>query len=159
MFGMIDIIALILLLLFTLSGFASGFVRAFGNLVGFVLGFIVASWFLTMVADQVSFTTRPILTLIIFLLIAAIVSFIIGWVIDLIEQLRKIISIIPFLKTINRLLGAVFGFAEGLLTLAAIIFFARFFLPETNLKSDILGSQTAEWLSGLSQALQALIFF
>ena len=146
MFGFVDIILIVILILFVLSGFASGFVRSIGNLVGLILGLFLASWGLLWLDQQFNILGKPFLSIVIFLTIAALVSFLIGWITDLVEGLRKILSIIPFLKTINRLLGGIVGFTEGLLAIIAIAYFAQAYLPPGGLKESILESLIASWL-------------
>ena len=137
----VDIVLLIILALFTLSGFVSGLIRSVGNLVGFVAGIIIANWAIIYLRESTSLISGPITALVAFFIIATLISFLVGWLVDLIEGLRQILSIIPFLSSINRLLGALFGFVEGILIIAAIAFVSTRYIPEGELQASILDSK------------------
>ncbi|MBI4133160.1 CvpA family protein [Candidatus Uhrbacteria bacterium] len=126
----VDVVLLLILMGFVLYGFWFGFIHALGGLVGVVLGTLFASRLYEPVAhwlaplfDAHPNTVRILAFSIAFILINRVVGF--GfWVL---ERIFRIIAIIPFLKTINRLAGALFGFLEGAFVLGGILFIlARF---------------------------------
>jgi uncharacterized membrane protein required for colicin V production len=91
----------------------------------------------------------------------------IGLVFYIIERIFSIVSIIPFLKTFNRLLGAALGLIEGLLILGLLVFFAGRFpfsesfgtlLTESPLACfcNILGKILAPLLPDAVRALRSI---
>lgn len=124
--GIFDIILLIILGGFTLFGFSLGFIQALGGLVGLLLGvYCSAHWYDT-VGNWLSYIfwgNENLSKIIAFILIYVVVSRLVQFVFYLINKIFKIVSIVPFLKTINRLLGAVLGFLEGLLFIGVVLYF------------------------------------
>lgn len=152
----IDIILIVILILFTLSGLVSGFIRALGGLVGFIIGVLVSSWAVNTVLASV-LTNRPILTIVAFVAIASIVSALLGWIVGLIDELRKLLTIIPFLGAANHALGGILGFVEGILVLAAIAYFSGAYLPQGTIADQFASSSILHLLSGLTNII-AFIF-
>jgi uncharacterized membrane protein required for colicin V production len=65
----------------------------------------------------------------------------------LLDRAFRLISIIPFLKSINRLGGVILGAIEGLLTIGIIIYVIAKFAPDSGFVTNTLnGSQVAHWL-------------
>ncbi|MDP3985446.1 MAG: CvpA family protein [bacterium] len=121
----IDALLLILLGGFVLYGFWFGLIHTLGGLVGVV----IASIFAGRLSEPFAVWIQPIVggnpalvRLIVFVLAFIIITRLVGFIFWLLERAFKIISIIPFLKTINRLLGACLGFLEGVFLLGAILF-------------------------------------
>ncbi len=122
-----DIGLLVILLIFVGNGLAKGLIRLLGQVVGLIVASYVASHFyLTFYAwgqDMVNWGegTEKFLS---FLIVFTLVTSLVGVVFIIIEKLFNLISIIPFTKTINRLLGGVLGLFEGSLALGLILFVA-----------------------------------
>ena len=108
MFSLLDVILLLAVFGFTLFGLWFGFIHTLGALVGTVVGAVVAGRLYDLAPGAVA---RVVAFIIIFL----IVSRLVGWAFSLLESIFHLVSIIPFLKSINRLGGGIFGFAEGVL--------------------------------------------
>ncbi len=143
----IDIILIALLVLFTLAGFYFGFVHTAGSLIGLVIGIYSASYFTGLVSTEFIILSGPKTKVIVFIVTMFIVTRVISWLVDLLDETLNILSIIPFLKTINKLLGGVFGFIEGGVLLVAIAFVSEIVLTEGVLRESILSSQIINWLS------------
>jgi uncharacterized membrane protein required for colicin V production len=77
----------------------------------------VAGWF-TAYLQMPAIWSRVLAFIVIFLVVGKIVSLIF----KLLDRLFKILSIIPFTKTLNRLAGLVLGAIEALLILSVLIF-------------------------------------
>ncbi len=130
MVSIIDLIFIITLAGFVFYGFFFGLVRTIGSLAAFLAGLWVsvnyylplAGWLNTKGVFFGYFSAGKI---IVFLLLFALVSRLIALLFSLLNKTFDLISIIPFLKTINRLLGAVLGSAVGALIITiAILFFS-----------------------------------
>ena len=88
--------------------------------------------------------------MLIFILVFSLINRLVGFAFYLLDRAFNILSIIPFLKTINRLGGLVLGFLTGSLTLGLILYVAS--------KYSFLESWFGQWLSH-SQVAPALIKF
>lgn len=121
----VDVILYILLATFALYGFWFGLIHTVGGIVGVVLGSIFAGQLYGPIANKLApivgtevNVVKIVSFIVIFLLINRAISF--GfWIID---RIFKFISIIPFLKSINRIAGAVFGLIEGAFIIGGILF-------------------------------------
>lgn len=162
LFTLIDLILVALLVFFAAFGFAAGFISSLGILVGLVAGFWAAFNFSSAAADWLKpiflgqlAAARVAAFFIVFVIANRLVS-LIFW---LIEKFFNLVSIIPFLKSINRLGGLVLGFLEGVLILGLSIFIiAKFgsYLPW--LADTLNGSAIAHALVWLTQFLTFLFF-
>lgn len=112
---------------FVFNGLAKGMIRLLGQIVGLIIGAYVASHFyLTFYKWGESMVnwgenTEKFLA---FTILFILVTSLIGVVFVMIEKLFDLISIIPFTKTINKLLGGVLGLLEGSLALGLLIYVA-----------------------------------
>lgn len=119
-----DTILLIVLAVFTLMGFWRGFIRTLGSVVGVFIGVFVASHFYEQGAQYARFLfLAPFAKFASFTVIFLVVTKLVSLVFWILNASLKILSIIPFVKTFNRLLGAVLGFLEGALILGVILSF------------------------------------
>ncbi|MFA6603554.1 MAG: CvpA family protein [Patescibacteria group bacterium] len=128
--SVIDIAILVLLGGFILAGFWFGLIHMVGALVGLFVGVAVAghyyagvaAWLSPLIGDNLSLAS-----ILSFLFLFLLTGKLFGLLLSLIDKVFKIIAIIPFTKTINRLLGAAFGLLEGTLYLSvAVYFISRF---------------------------------
>lgn len=122
---LLDYVILGILFIFVWLGFWSGFIRTLGSIVGLFLGVAIASHYYEKFADFFKFFLLAGMSQFsAFILIIIAVSKLTGIVFWIIDKLFRIVAIIPFLKTFNRLLGAILGFAEGVLVVGVALFFA-----------------------------------
>jgi len=121
-----DLILVLILGGFILFGLWFGLIHTLGSLIGVVAGSWIASHSYIYIAEQFSWLwgTGNFAKLIIFIIIFIIVNRLVGFAFYLFERVFNIISIIPFLKSINRLAGGILGLVEGLLVLGTILFVA-----------------------------------
>lgn len=127
MISIIDLILIIILFGFIFYGFFFGFVRTIGSLAGIAIGFWAASHFYLKVflwVKELFFGYDSTGKVIIFLLLFTIVNRLVVLLFSLLNRAFGVISIIPFLKSINRLLGAALGLIVGAAILGIIISFA-----------------------------------
>jgi membrane protein required for colicin V production len=136
MFDMIifDVILLLFLAGFVFYGFFFGLIRTLGSIVGVLVGAFLASRYYLVVFEWVrdlAFGYNNIGKVVVFIILFTIINRLVGLVFAILDRTFNIISIIPFLKTINRLAGALLGFLEGALILGLIIYVASkySFLP------------------------------
>jgi len=136
-----DLILLIIISLFCLAGLWLGFVHTLGSLLGTVLGAYLASRYYEVMADWLiritgwgENTSRIVMFIIAFFVINRLVGFVF-WIID---KFTSIITNLPFIKSINRLLGLFLGFLEGVITIGLVIYFIeRFPLSASIMKPSL----------------------
>jgi len=120
-----DIVVIVILAGFAWYGFFFGFIQVLGNLASLIVGAYLASRFYIPIFNWLdrfipgSPTTGKI---IVFIICFGIISRLVNWAFILLEQAFNVISIIPFLKTANRIVGLVFGLAEGIFLLGVIAY-------------------------------------
>lgn len=156
----VDVILLTALGGFVLAGLWFGVIHMIGSVVGLVLGAFVAGRFYGQVAEWLTPLAGGNVNLakvIAFFLLFVLVTRLVGLLFHVIEKIFRIVAIIPFLKTFNRLLGAAFGLIEGTLALGLLIHFAGKF-PISSAFGAMLGdSQTARALNAVGKLLAPLL--
>ena len=75
----------------------------------------------------------------------------------LVNKIFHLISIIPFTKSLNRLLGALFGFLEGSLVLGLSLYFISRFTISDWFAEVLLASKVAYWLIKMAAILTPLL--
>ncbi|MCR4280232.1 MAG: CvpA family protein [Candidatus Komeilibacteria bacterium] len=121
----IDIIILIILAGFVVYGWKSGLISVIGRIAGIFVGVFVAGQYYRELADyftQISFGSETLQNVIAFIVIFGIVSQVVGLIFYSIDKIFHAVAIIPGLKALNRLLGAIFGLIEGALVVATIVY-------------------------------------
>jgi uncharacterized membrane protein required for colicin V production len=136
-------------------------IRAVGNLIGLIAGAYIASHIYLRVyefLDKIIPGNPDIGKVVVFVVIFTLISRIISWLITLLEQLFNVISIIPFLKTANRVLGLLFGLAEGIFSLGVAFYILNRHLPEAIPLAKWIGhSHLAPWLIKVSKLLAPIL--
>ncbi len=117
----IDIIFLITILFFTITGLRKGLIKSIGGIIAIIIGFYGASIFyisfslwLQGVSGIFSNTIANIISfIVVFIIINRLVMF-------LVYLLDKVFSV-PIVGIFNKLLGGIFGFLAGLLIVGIIV--------------------------------------
>lgn len=155
----LDITFIIVLGGFVLAGFWFGFIHMVGSIIGLVVGAVAAGQFYPVVAGWLApvIPNQNAAKVIGFLLIFIILPRLIGLLFALADKIFKIIAVIPFLRTFNRLLGALLGLIEGTFLIGlAVWFIARF--PFTAAFADVLRtSATARSFYSIGALLSLLL--
>jgi len=125
MIGIFDAILIIIIAGFVFYGFFFGLIRAIGTLAGVAAGAFVASHFYLEAFDYIKsvfYGYDNLGKVITFILLFTLVNRLTAWAFVLLDKTFHLISIIPFLKTINRLAGAFFGLIEGALIVGLVLY-------------------------------------
>ena len=159
-FTILDLILILIIFCFIAFGFALGLVQVIGALIGVVLG----TWAAGMYYEPVGAWLESILLghgnvarVFAFILIFVVINRLVGLIFWVINKIFHIISIIPFTKFFNRILGAIFGLFEGILVLGLILYFVSRFSISAWLDAALAGSLVAAWLVWLSSILTPLL--
>lgn len=105
---------------FLAGGYASGLIQSAGSIVGLVVGTTLASrWYVPLSGflDQFVGHQDKIAKIAAYALIVLLVSRVFGIIIAVFLKVFKIFTIVPGLKTLDKLGGTLLGFAEGALIL------------------------------------------
>jgi len=151
-----DIILLIILSGFVFYGLFFGLIRTLGSLIGWLAGLWLTFVFYLTVFDWVKnlfFGHELAGKVITFIVLFTLINRLIGFIFVLLDRTFDLISIIPFLKTINRLAGAALGFIEGGLVLGL----ALAFLSQTVFGHWLDASKVAPFLIGFAKAIMPLL--
>jgi len=151
-----DIILLVILSGFVFYGLFFGLIRTIGSLVGLVGGLWLTMIFYLTAFDWVKnlfFGHEFAGKIITFFILFTLINRLIGFIFVLLDRTFDLISIIPFLKTINRLAGAALGFIEGGLVLGL----ALLFISQTVFVGWLDASKVAPFLISFTQAIMPLL--
>lgn len=161
MLSIFDVVLLIILAGFIFYGLFFGLIRTFGALAGVVIGAVLASRFYLPVFDWISgiFFNYPNLgKVLVFIILFTLINRLVGFAFYLLDKAFNIISIIPFLKTFNRLGGAVLGFITGATFLGLILYVSsKYAIIESFFGKYLVGSQVAPFLIKFSNVLLPLL--
>jgi uncharacterized membrane protein required for colicin V production len=122
MISLFDLILALIIFGFFWFGFWYGLIYSVGAVLGIAAGAFAAGHYYMAVASYLSDDPSNFLKVIVFILIFGIVNKLVGLLFWLIDKIFHILTIIPFLKTINRLAGGILGLIEGSLTLGVAIY-------------------------------------
>lgn len=132
--NVLDITLLVALGGFVLAGFWFGLIHMVGAFAGMIVGVWAAGHFNTQVSEWIVSVFGGNINLIrvlAFVLTYSIAARLVGVLFWFVEKIFGLITIIPFLKTFDRLLGAALGFVEGMLAIGlAVYFMGRFPISE-----------------------------
>lgn len=120
-----DIFLLIVIGIFILAGFWLGFIHSFGAVLGTILGALIAGHNYEKIATWLEPFFLGHLNLarvVCFLLLFIIITRLVGLIFHIINKIFNIISFFPFVKTFNRLTGALFGLFEGVLIIGIFVY-------------------------------------
>lgn len=160
MLSIFDVILIVLLFGFTLFGFFMGLIQTFGALVGVVVGAWTAGHYFLPLANWVSgiigFSNNTI-KVISFILLFIIINQFVGFLFWFLDKIFKIIAVIPFLKTINRLAGAFLGLVEGILVLGLSLYIMSKYSLGAFIDNGLKASKVAPKLIAAARILLPLI--
>jgi membrane protein required for colicin V production len=144
--SLFDIILLGIIGVFTLMGLWFGFVHTFGSLMGTLLGAYLASryyeplasWFVQITGWSIN-GARVIMFIVAFVVINRLVGFAF-WIID---KVFSLVTHLPFIRSIDRLLGGALGFFEGIVTLGMVFYFMQRFPVSQSIMESVAQSVIA----------------
>lgn len=140
-----DLILIGVLIAFTAYGFVQGFIKTLGGIVGLIVGFIVAGIILGFLQVQYDILAQPVVSTIAFLVISLILSKIISWLFGILEGLKNMAKIIPFVGLTNQILGGVLGLLEAALLVMGAGFVMTRVLPDGPIKDYAFESEVLDF--------------
>lgn len=157
----LDAIILIVIAGFVFYGLFFGLVKTVGSLAGVLVGIWLAvrlylpafNW-----ASDLFFGYDLVGKVIVFILIFTLSNRLVSFAFTILDRFLGFFYIIPFLKTINRLGGAVFGFLEGGLVLGLILLaLTTYFSPNSWFNTLAAGSKTAPYLLKFMEVIKPIL--
>lgn len=117
----LDIIFIIILLFFTFNGLRKGLVKVVGGILGILAGIYFAGIFYLQFADWLQTVTDIFspteLNIVSFIAVFIIANRIFALIIFILDKIVKV----PVINSINKLLGGILGFVQGVLIVTLII--------------------------------------
>lgn len=157
----LDIALLLILAGFVFYGLFFGLIKVFGSLAGVVVGAWAASRIYLLVfawLKSLAFGYDDLGKIISFILCFIIINRLICLAFALLDRTFNLISVIPFLKTINRLGGLVIGFIEGGLVVGLLLYvIGRYTMAQSFLGPFLLKSQLAPFFLQFMAVLKPLL--
>lgn len=156
----VDMIILLIIASFIYFGFKSGLISVLGRIVGVFIGAFIAGQYYLEIAPwfaQISFGSEKLQQVIAFIVIFALSSQLIGLIFYMVDKIYDAIAIIPGLKAINHLAGAILGFFEGVLVISVVLYIF-YLLPFSDaLDQYIVDSQLVHYFMAISQVIGPFI--
>lgn len=158
--GIFDFILILILAGFVLFGLFFGIVHSAGALLGVVIGAFLASHIYEPFAHMFAFFFGDNLNLsriVVFTVIFIVVNRLVGFGFFVLEKFYQILQRIPYLRTIDKLGGAILGFIEGSLVLGMILFVTIRFPWNDFVAVQLIDSTLTPVFVGVAQVLIPLI--
>ena len=154
----IDLILVVLVGAFVIFGLFFGLIHTIGSLVGAIVGILLATRLIEPVAEIFSFigADTGVGKVVLFIILFVLITRLVGLVFWILEKTFGFLKFIPFAKTIDKILGGVFGFVEGVIVIGVIVYYAMQVLPEDTLLTWLESSAVADYLIGVVSAFQIL---
>jgi len=156
----LDLILIVFLGGFALYGFYLGFVKMVLKLLASILSIIFAiNSYLTFyqIFPSIGFGSESLGKFLSFIIVLTLINFVLSFLISIIAKVLKIITGLPFISFINRVMGSLLGFAQALFILGVVIFImSRYAISNNLLNNLIIGSdlspillRSVNWLEPL----------
>lgn len=156
-----DVILVIIISGFVFYGLFKGFLKMVFDFLGFLVGIFVASHFYIPFADWLQglgWGSENLLKIIAFVVLFSVSAKVARIAFSLLSKLFKIISFIPFAKTIDRIIGTILGLVLGALILSVLIFLLTSYIDEaSNLAKWISQSNIVPWLLKIGNIIMPLL--
>jgi uncharacterized membrane protein required for colicin V production len=144
-----DIILIVLLGGFILYGLFFGLIHAAGGLVGVFAGVLLATRFfepLGELAAPIFWGNENLAKIICFVILFILINRVVGFIFYLLGRAFDFLKIIPFLKSINSILGGILGFVEGAFLLGGILYVAARYPVIEFINKGMVDSSVARYL-------------
>lgn len=126
-----DIALIVIVGGFALSGLFFGLFRTLGTLVGTVVAILFTGQVIDLLAKSFGFLFGggELAKVVIYLIVFLIISRLVGLAFWILGKMLGIITWLPFVKSIDHLLGGLFGFIEGIVIVGVVLLYASHVLP------------------------------
>jgi len=142
-----DIALIVIIATFALSGYRYGAVQALGNVVGTILGVYLATRYYEPMAAFLGNVTGwegNVPNVVMFILAFIVINRLVGFGFWLIARVTNLVTKLPFISTVDKMAGLIFGILEGIITIGVIIYFLERYPVSEKLMIMIAESDLAE---------------
>ncbi len=144
----VDVILLLIIAGFALAGLWFGFVHALGSLLGTVLGVYLAARYFTVLAGWLTNIfgwegNAP--KVLAFVVSFFVINRVVGFAFWFLEKFIGFFTRLPFVRSLNRLLGLLLGAAEGIISVGIVLYFIERFPLSLPFMSHLANSQVAPY--------------
>ncbi len=157
---LIDYILLAIIAGFAWIGLWSGFIHTLGSFLGVFLGATLAARYYVPIAtawDWIFFGNEKITKIVVFIIIFILISRAVGIIFWLFNKVFGVIKLFPFLGSLNKLLGAILGFLEGVLVLATVLFLINQYQVSPGIIEKLKDSQIAQILLTMAAVIKPFL--
>ncbi len=155
---LVDIVLFLILLGFIGAGAKDGFVHTLGRMIGAVIGFVVAkAYYLKFGSFLGLFMPSAWANFISFALLFILITRLMGFLLKLADGAFSILKVLPFLKSIDKILGAFLGLVEGVLIMGGILFVVNVIKILPTVAHWIAGSKIAFYIQTVFETLMAVL--
>ncbi len=157
--SLFDISLIIIISAFALFGLWFGLVHTTGALLGTVFGAYLASRYYEPLANWIiNFTSwgQNYVKVIIFVLSFLLITRFVGFIFWILEKILSIFTSLPFIHSLDRLLGMILGTLEGAIVVGVSLYFIARFPINLSFMSGMENSKIAPILVHLASILVPL---
>lgn len=158
--GLFDVLLLITIGGFVLFGLWFGFFHTLGSLLGTVFGVYLASRYYEVAADWLVATTgwgHNVSRVLMFAIAFILINRLVGLAFWLLNRFFKLLTKLPFIKSLDKLFGGVLGFFEGMITIGFVLYFIGKFPFSETLTDAVLSSVMAPYALSMIDILLPLL--
>lgn len=158
--SLFDLVLLIIIGGFGLFGLWFGFFHTLGSLLGTVLGVYLAGRYYEVMANWLIHITGwgdNVSKVIMFTLAFIIINRLVGFAFWVCDTFFNVLTRLPFLNSINKLLGGVLGIFEGIVTVGFILYAFEQFPFSEKIAAAIASSLVAPYALGMISLLLPLL--
>ena len=155
-----DILLLLIIGGFALGGLWFGFVHTLGSLIGTLLGVYMASRYFDNVAGWLS-SFLPWqgngIKIAVFVIAFFVINRLVGFLFWFVEKFIGFITRLPFIRSLNRLLGLFMGAAEGIITVGVVVYIIERFPLSQGIMQRLAESTIAPYTLSIASILIPLV--
>ncbi|OGF39414.1 hypothetical protein A2515_02845 [Candidatus Falkowbacteria bacterium RIFOXYD12_FULL_34_57] len=161
MVPIIDVVLLIILSGFVFYGLFFGLIRTVGSLIGLIIGAVIASRYYLAVygmIDGLFIGFDNLGKVLVFVILFSFIHHVVGIGFFFIDRTFNILSIIPFLKSFNRLGGGILGALIGSLSIGLVLYVAsRYTFIESIFGRWLINSELTPYFLKINNLLLPLL--
>lgn len=158
--SLFDIILLCIIGGFALFGLWFGFMHTLGSLLGTFLGIFLAFRYYPWLGGLLMKWTGwegNIANVVMFILAFLIINRLVGIFFWLVGKSTDVVTKLPLIGSLNRILGLALGFFEGVVTVGVILYFVEQYPVSEKLVAAIATSQVAPYTIGTAAILLPMV--
>jgi membrane protein required for colicin V production len=149
LFSILDIVLVLILLGFAWKGYKQGLIEALSSLLAIMIGLYAAYRFYGTGAWWLSHWTgwgQTFSRILVFIIIFIAINWLVNYLCYLADRFFQLIFKLPFVRTLNKILGALFAILEGIIILVVLIFIFKSIPVSTTLTQAVNTSLVATYL-------------